>query len=116
MRGPSWAGDGGAAPDPRGWPAAAVEPDWGGPEWGWRVERVLRRLGPRVVPALAEALRTGRDPAVRRFAAVSLGRRGREACLAAEILRQVARHDGDPAVREAAAAALGAVTEGGRGA
>jgi HEAT repeat protein len=90
-----------APPDPPGEPVEA--------SWPWRARRVLARFGPRAVPALLEALRTAQDPAVRRFAAESLGRLGAEATVAAGALRQAARGDGDPAVRAAALAALGAL-------
>jgi HEAT repeat protein len=78
-------------------------------DWSWKAERVLRRLGPRRVPALADALRTAADPAVRRFAVDALARLGDEVPGVTEALRHAAREDGDPAVRAAAAAALAAV-------
>jgi HEAT repeat protein len=78
-------------------------------DWRWKARRVLSRFGPRAIPALVEALRTGDDPVIRRFAADSLGRLGPDAHDASEALRHAAWHDEDSAVREAAAAALGAV-------
>jgi hypothetical protein len=80
-------------------------------DWHWKAWRVLARFGPRTVPALIEALSTGDDPAVRQFAADSLGRLGREALGAEETLRRVAQHDGSPMVRMAAIAALEAIRE-----
>ena len=80
-------------------------------DWRWKARRVLLRFGPRMVPALVEALCVGEDPAIRRFAAESLARLGSEARGASEALRHTAWHDEDPAVREAAAQALDAVGE-----
>ena len=70
---------------------------------------MLSRFGARAIPALMEALSSGEDPVIRRFAADSLGRLGLEALDAAEALRHAAWHDEDASVREAAAAALDAV-------
>lgn len=105
MNGPTCRGGGGIGLDPRG-PTPGFPSD---AKWGWKAQRVLRRFGTRMVPALADALRTAGDPAVRRFAVVSLARLGAEARGAADVLRQAAREDGDPEVRAAAASALGAV-------
>ena len=80
-------------------------------DWQWKARRVLARFGVRTVPALIEALSSGEDPVIRRFAAESLGQLGPDARSAADILRHAAHHDGDPAVRATAAAAL-AVVEG----
>jgi hypothetical protein len=91
-------------------PDAPLEPTPPG-DWHWKAWRVLARFGPRTVPALIEAL-TGDDPAVRQFAAESLGRLGREALSAEETLRRVAQHDESPMVRMAAIAALEAIREG----
>jgi HEAT repeat protein len=78
-------------------------------DWRWKARRVLSRFGPRAIPALAEALSTGEDPTIRRFAADSLALLGAEARVAADALRRAAWHDEDPSVREAAAAALDAI-------
>jgi len=78
-------------------------------DWRWKARRVLSRFGPRAIPALVEALSTGEDPTIRRFAADSLGRLGSEARDAVEALRRAAWHDEDPSVREAATAALDTV-------
>jgi len=59
-------------------------------DWRWKARRVLSRFGPRAVPALVEALATGDDPVIRRFAADSLGQLGAEARGALEALRQAA--------------------------
>ena len=78
-------------------------------DWRWKARRVLSRFGPRAIPALVDALATGDDPTIRRFAADSLGRLGAEARSASEALRHAVGHDGDASVRQAAAAALEAV-------
>ena len=78
-------------------------------DWRWKARRVLSRFGARTVPALVEALSSGEDPAIRRFAADSLGRLGPEAREATEALRHAAWHDEDSSVRAAATAALNAV-------
>jgi HEAT repeat protein len=78
-------------------------------DWRWKAHRVLSRFGVRTVPALMEALSSGEDPTIRRFAADSLGRLGPEAREASEALRHAAWRDEDPSVREAATAALNAV-------
>jgi HEAT repeat protein len=78
-------------------------------DWRWKARRVLSRFGVRTVPALVEALSSGEDPTIRRFAADSLGRLGAEAREASDALRYAAWHDEDPSVREAATAALNAV-------
>lgn len=78
-------------------------------DWRWKARRVLSRFGARTVPALMEALSSGEDPAIRRFAADSLGRLGPDARDALEALRHAAWHDEDQSVREAATAALNAV-------
>src|SRR5262245_54520640 len=75
-------------------PAAPVD-------WRWRARRALTRLGPRVIPALVEALSAGEDATIRSFAAESLARLGREARSASEALRHAASSDPDPSVREA---------------
>jgi HEAT repeat protein len=80
-------------------------------DWRWKARRVLSRFGPRTIPALVEALCSGDDPTIRRFAAESLARLGSEARGASEALRHAAGHDGDPTVRAAAAAALDAVRD-----
>jgi HEAT repeat protein len=82
-------------------------------DWRWKARRVLSRFGARTIPALMEALSTGEDPVIRRFAAESLGRLGAEAREASEALRRAAWHDEDTFVREAATAALNAVEEPG---
>ena len=82
-------------------------------DWRWKARRVLSRFGVRTVPALVEALSSGEDPAIRRFAADSLGRLGPEAREASEALRYAAWHDEDSSVRDAATTALNAV-EGSR--
>jgi HEAT repeat protein len=82
-------------------------------DWRWKARRVLSRFGSRAIPALTEALTSGEDPAIRRFAAESLGRLGREARVVSEALRHAASHDGDGSVRQAAATALEAVEETG---
>jgi len=82
-------------------------------DWRWKARRVLSRFGHRAIPALVEALCVGEDPAIRRFAADSLGRLGSEARSASEALRHAAGHDEDPSVREAALAALDAVEQAG---
>ena len=81
-------------------------------DWHWKAWRVLARFGTRAVPALIEALSAGDDPAIRQFAADSLGRLGRDALGAEEALRRVAQHDESPMVRVAALAALEAIREG----
>jgi len=78
-------------------------------DWRWKARRVLSRFGARTIPALMEALSSGEDPAIRRFAADALGRLGADAREALEALRYVAWHDEDPSVREAAATALEAI-------
>lgn len=78
-------------------------------DWRWKARRVLARFGTRTVPALVEALATGDDPVIRRFAAESLADLGPEARGASDALRHAAHHDQDPTVRTAAAVALGAV-------
>ena len=78
-------------------------------DWRWKARRVLSRFGARAIPALVEALSSGEDPTIRRFAADSLGRLGPDARDASEALRTAAWQDEDPSVREAAAAALDAV-------
>jgi HEAT repeat protein len=91
------------------WEAATApeSPD----DWQWRARRALSRFGPRVIPALIDALATSEDSALRCFAADALARLGPEARSAADALRHAADHDDDPAVRAAAAAALEAVEE-----
>ena len=73
---------------------------------------MLARFGARTVPALVEALSSGDDPSIRRFAAESLGHLGHEARSASDALRQAARHDECRAVRAAAVSALEALEEG----
>jgi HEAT repeat protein len=80
-------------------------------DWRWKARRVLSRFGPRAIPALVEALSTGEDPTIRRFAADSLALLGTDAHDASDALRHAAWHDEDSSVREAAAAALDAVAE-----
>ena len=82
-------------------------------DWRWKARRVLSRFGARTIPALVEAVCSGDDTAIRRFAAESLARLGPEARGASEALRHAAWHDEDPTVRAAAAAALDAVGEAG---
>jgi HEAT repeat protein len=84
-----------------------VSPD----DWRWKARRVVARFGSRTVPALTEALSTGDDPTVRRFAAESLAELGPDAHGASDALRHAAQHDQDPTVRAAAAAALESVAE-----
>jgi hypothetical protein len=91
-------------------PDAPLEPTPPG-DWHWKAWRVLARFGTRAVPALIEALSAGDDPAIRRFAADSLGRLGRDALSAEPALRRVAQHDASPMVRVAAIAALEAIRE-----
>ncbi len=74
---------------------------------------MLARFGARTVPALVEALSAGDDPAVRQFAAESLGHLGHEARSASDALRHAALHDDDRAVRATAATALTAVESAG---
>jgi HEAT repeat protein len=81
-------------------------------DWRWKARRVLSRFGTRTVPALVEALGSGDDPSIRRFAAESLGRLGPEARGAVDALRHSAGHDPNASVRAAAAAALDALDEG----
>src|SRR5262245_48249331 len=78
-------------------------------DWRWRARRALTRFGPRVIPAVVEALSAGEDATIRSFAAESLARLGQEARSASGALRQAASSDPDPSVREAAATALGAL-------
>ena len=78
-------------------------------DWRWKARRVLSRFRPRAIPALVEALCSGEDPTVRRFAVDSLALLGPEARDASEALRHAAWHDEDLSVREAAAAALDAI-------
>jgi HEAT repeat protein len=78
-------------------------------DWRWRARRVVARFGPRTVPALVEALSTGNDPTIRRFAAEALAELGSEARGALDALRHASHQDQDPMVRAAAAAALEAV-------
>jgi len=80
-------------------------------DWRWKARRVFSRFGPRAIPALVEALSTGEDPTIRRFAADSLALLGPDARGASEVLRHAAWHDVDPSVREAAMAALDAVED-----
>ena len=79
-------------------------------DWLWKARRVLSRFGPRAIPALVEALGTGEDPTIRRFAADSLALLGSDAREAAEALATLPHHK-DPSVREAAVVALDAVEE-----
>jgi HEAT repeat protein len=81
-------------------------------DWRWKARRVLSRFGDRTIPALVEALGSGDDPAIRRFAAETLALLGPDARGASEALRHVAWHNEDPSVRAAAAAALDAVGAG----
>lgn len=80
-------------------------------DWRWKARRVLSRFGPRAIPALVEAVSTGEDPTIRRFAADSLALLGYDARGASEALRHAAWHDEEPSVRKAAAGALDAVEE-----
>jgi HEAT repeat protein len=87
----------------------------GGPteDWHWRARRALARFAPHAVGALARALETATDPAVRLLAVDALARLGPRAAGAAPALRGAVRHDGDAAVRAAARAALAVVEPGG---
>lgn len=78
----------------------------------WRALRALGRLGDRVVPALAQALREDGDPRVREFAAEALGKVGRSAEEAWLALERASRGDDSPAVRRAARRAAAAMSGG----
>lgn len=82
-------------------------------DWHWKARRVLARFGARTVPALVEALSADHDPAVRRFAAESLGHLGHEARSASDALRRAALNDEDRGVQTTAATALMAVESAG---
>jgi hypothetical protein len=84
-------------------------------DWPWKARRVVARFGARTVPALIEALAAGEEPAIRRFAAESLGQLGPVAHGAGDALRHVAHHDEDATVRATAAAALQALEPPGSG-
>jgi hypothetical protein len=78
-------------------------------DWHWKAWRVLTRFGARTIPALIEGLSTGDDPAIRQFAAESLGRLGEDARGSQDALHRAAHHDESPLVRAAAVAAIEAI-------